>query len=34
MKYSVFSLVYEALRGNADWKPAWRERGSRRPNMT
>ena len=25
MKYSVFSLVYEALRGHADWKPAWRD---------
>ncbi len=24
MRYSVFSLVYEALRGHADWKPAWR----------
>ena len=33
MKYSVFSLVYEALRGNADWKPAWRN-PNRRPNMT
>jgi methylglutamate dehydrogenase subunit A len=25
MKYSVFSLAYEALRGHADWKPAWRD---------
>ncbi len=25
MKYSAFSLVYEALRGHADWKPAWRD---------
>ena len=25
MKYSAFSLVYEALRGHADWKPVWRE---------
>jgi heterotetrameric sarcosine oxidase beta subunit len=25
MKYSALSLVYEALRGNADWKPAWRD---------
>jgi heterotetrameric sarcosine oxidase beta subunit len=24
MKYSAFSLAYEALRGHADWKPAWR----------
>jgi sarcosine oxidase subunit beta len=24
MKYSAFSLVYEALRRHADWKPAWR----------
>jgi heterotetrameric sarcosine oxidase beta subunit len=25
MKYSALSLVYEALRGHADWKPAWRK---------
>jgi methylglutamate dehydrogenase subunit A len=25
MKYSVFSLAYEALRGHAGWKPAWRD---------
>ncbi len=25
MKYSAFTLAYEALRGHADWKPAWRE---------
>jgi sarcosine oxidase subunit beta len=25
MKYSAFSLVYETLRGHADWKPVWRE---------
>ncbi len=25
MKYSAFSLLYEALRGHADWKPAWRD---------
>jgi sarcosine oxidase subunit beta len=24
MKYSAFSLAYEALRRHADWKPAWR----------
>jgi sarcosine oxidase subunit beta len=25
MKYSAFSLVYEALRGHAGWTPAWRD---------
>jgi methylglutamate dehydrogenase subunit A len=25
MKYSALSLVYEALRGHADWKPVWRD---------
>ncbi len=25
MKYSVFSLAYEALRGHADWKLVWRD---------
>ena len=25
MKYSAFSLVYEALRGHSGWTPAWRD---------
>jgi choline dehydrogenase-like flavoprotein len=25
MKYSAFSLVYEALRGHTGWTPAWRD---------
>jgi len=25
MKYSAFSLVYQALRGHTGWKPAWRD---------
>ncbi len=25
MKYSIFTLAYEALRGHVDWTPAWRE---------
>ncbi len=25
MKYSVFSLAYEALLGHARWQPAWRD---------
>lgn len=25
MKYTAFSLAYEALRGHADWKPVWRD---------
>jgi methylglutamate dehydrogenase subunit A len=25
MKYSALSLIYEALRGHADWKPVWRD---------
>ena len=25
MKYSALALVYEALRGHADWKPVWRD---------
>jgi methylglutamate dehydrogenase subunit A len=25
MKYSAFSLAYEAVRGHADWKPVWRD---------
>lgn len=25
MRYSVFSIVTQALRGNASWKPVWRE---------
>ena len=25
MKYSALSLIYESLRGHADWKPAWRD---------
>jgi sarcosine oxidase subunit beta len=25
MKYSIFSLAYEALRGHVDWTPAWRD---------
>jgi len=25
MKYSAFSLVYEALRGHSGWAPAWRD---------
>jgi methylglutamate dehydrogenase subunit A len=27
MKYSAFSLAYEALRGHAGWKPVWRDAG-------
>ena len=25
MKYSVFSLIHQALRGQKDWTPAWRD---------
>ena len=25
MKYSVFSLAYEALLGHGGWKPAWHD---------
>jgi sarcosine oxidase subunit beta len=30
MKYSAFSLVYEALRGHSGWTPAWRDPEPRR----
>jgi sarcosine oxidase subunit beta len=30
MKYSAFSLVYEALRGHAGWTPAWRDPAPKR----
>ena len=30
MKYSAFSLVYEALRGHSGWTPAWRDPAPKR----